>query len=191
MSLEGKAIIFSAPSGSGKTTIVRHLLNKFPELEFSISATTREPRKGEINGKDYEFLTESEFRQAINSNKFLEYEEVYPGRFYGTLISSVEKIWQSGKHVIFDVDVVGGVNLKKSLKNKALAVFVKVKSIDDLEERLKKRDSDSTQEIKKRVKKAVEEIKYECFFDTILINEKLDQALKEAENIVSEFLKNE
>jgi len=190
MCIEGKALIFSAPSGSGKTTIVKHLLSKFPELQFSISATTREPRKGEINGKDYQFLTDIEFRQAIDSNKFLEYEEVYPGRFYGTLKSSVEKIWQSGKHVIFDVDVVGGVNLKKSLKNQALAVFVKVKSIDDLEKRLKVRDSDSSLEIKKRVEKAVEEIKYEIFFDTTLINDKLDKTLNEAENVVSEFLKN-
>jgi guanylate kinase len=191
MSLEGKALIFSAPSGSGKTTVVRHLLNKFPELEFSISATTREPRKGEINGNDYEFLTENEFRQAIDLNKFLEYEEVYPGRFYGTLISSVENIWQSGKHVIFDVDVVGGVNLKKKLGNQALAVFIKVKSIGDLEKRLKKRDSDSSHEIKKRVNKAIEEIKYESFFDTTLINDKLDQTLRDAEIIVSEFLNNE
>ena len=185
----GKLIIFSAPSGSGKTTIVRHLLKTFPDtLEFSISATSR-PRRGvEENGKDYYYLTVDEFKQKIDNKEFLEWEEVYAGTHYGTLKSEVERIWSHGKHVIFDIDVEGGLNLKKQFGDKALAVFVMPPSIKILEERLNSRSTDSADSIARRVAKAEKEIKTAELFDTFILNEVLEEAFIKAEKVVTEFL---
>jgi guanylate kinase len=186
--MTGKAFIFSAPSGSGKTTIVRHLLQKFPELSFSISATTRPIRGTEEHGKDYYFLSEKDFKALIQNNGLLEYEEVYKGRYYGTLIEEVERIWAGGNHVVFDVDVVGGANLKQKLADKALAVFIKVPDLDTLKTRLQARGTENDEELQKRISKAEEELSYEHRFDISLINDDLDKAFKEAEKMVSEFL---
>ena len=188
--MEGKAFIFSAPSGSGKTTIVRHLLEAFPELEFSISATTREPRGSEQNGVDYYFITKEDFLQKIEDKSLLEYEEVYPGRYYGTLNSEIERIWSQGKHVVFDVDVVGGARLKRKLGDKALAIFIKVKDIDTLKERLLSRATDSEIEVMKRISKAEQEMKYEDQFDIALVNDVLDETLAKARELVVEHLQN-
>ncbi|MBI9066071.1 MAG: guanylate kinase [Salinivirgaceae bacterium] len=187
--MEGKLIIFSAPSGSGKTTIVRHLLDTGFNLEFSISACNRAPRGQEVHGKDYYFLTTEDFQQKIKNNEFVEWEEVYEGRFYGTLKSEVERIWKKGNHVLFDVDVVGGVNLKKQFADKALAVFVMPPSIDILEQRLNGRATDSKEEIAKRVAKAEEEIAYARHFDHTLLNDNLEAAKNEAEELLTAFLK--
>lgn len=186
----GKLVIFSAPSGSGKTTIVRHLLKVFPEhLSFSISATSRPKRGVEENGKDYYYFTPEEFKQKVNEQAFLEWEEVYSGVFYGTLKSEVEKIWTQGRHVIFDIDVEGGLNLKSQFGKDALAVFVMPPSIKILEERLKNRSTDSSESIARRVAKAENEMKTAQLFDTFILNENLDEALQKAEEVVSEFLK--
>lgn len=190
MSSHGKLIIFSGPSGSGKTTLVQHLLKIHADrLEFSISATSRPRRGAEENGKDYYYLTEEEFRQKIELDEFLEWEEVYAGRFYGTLKSEVERIWKSGKDVIFDVDVEGGLNLKRQFKERALAVFVMPPSIDILDKRLRLRNTDSSESIARRIEKAEKEIKTAQLFDKFIINENLDVALKAAEKIVSDFLR--
>jgi|ERR1700741_4401083 len=187
---KGKLVIFSAPSGSGKTTIVRHLLSVFHEkLEFSISATSREKRGKEENGKDYHYLSLQDFRQKIDNNEFLEWEEVYQDTFYGTLRSSVEAIWARGKHVIFDIDVEGGLNLKEQFKDKALAIFVMPPSIKILEERLRVRNTESPESIARRVAKAEKELKTASLFDRFILNEHLETALKEAEKIVGDFLK--
>ena len=185
----GKLIIFSAPSGSGKTTIVRHLLKTFPnQLEFSISATSR-PRRGvEENGKDYHYLTVEEFKKNIDEKAFLEWEEVYAGTHYGTLKSEVDRIWAKGKHVIFDIDVEGGLNLKKIFGSQALAVFVMPPSIKILEERLNSRSTDSAESISRRVAKAEKELKTADLFDTFILNEVLEEAFIKAEKVVSEFL---
>lgn len=185
-----KVIIFSAPSGSGKTTLVKHCLGQFPELEFSISATTRSPRGEEINGKDYHFLTPDEFRQKINENAFIEYEEVYADKFYGTLKSEVERIWANQKIVIFDVDVVGGVNLKKIFGKQAMSIFIAPPSIEELEKRLINRNTDSLEIIKMRVNKAQEELSYQNQFDKIIINKDLDLAKKEIETLIFNFIQN-
>lgn len=185
----GKLVIFSAPSGSGKTTIVRHLLKTFPnQLAFSISATSRPKRGIEENGKDYYYLTVEEFKRKIDNKEFLEWEEVYSGTHYGTLKSEVERIWASGKHVIFDIDVEGGLNLKRLFGDKALAVFVMPPSIKILEERLNSRSTDSAESISRRVAKAEKEIKTAELFDTFILNEILEEAFLKAEKIVSEFL---
>jgi guanylate kinase len=186
---EGKLIIFSAPSGSGKTTLVHHLLSK-PELKlaFSVSATSRAKRPNETHGKDYYFLSADEFRLRIDSGDFLEWEEVYTDQFYGTLRSEIERIHSEGKHVMFDVDVVGGLNIKKQFGKDALAVFVKPPSIEELENRLRNRSTESEGSLKKRVGKAAEEMKYADRFDVILINDDLEKAKKEAENLVSAFI---
>jgi guanylate kinase len=185
----GKAFIFSAPSGSGKTTIVKHLLDKNPNLGFSISACTRDKRgRKEENGKDYYFLTPDEFKQKIDEDQFIEWEEVYEGNFYGTLKSEVERIWQEGKHVIFDVDVKGGLNLKNYFKEKALAVFVKVPSLEILESRLNDRNTDSPSSISRRLFKAKFEMAFENQFDIILINENLDDSLKNAQRLLDDFI---
>ena len=185
----GKLIIFSAPSGSGKTTIVRHLLKNFPhKLEFSISATSR-PRRGvEENGKDYHYLSVEEFKQKIENKEFLEWEEVYAGTHYGTLRSEVDRIWSQGKHVIFDIDVEGGLNLKKIFGEKALAIFVMPPSIKILEERLNSRSTDSPESIARRVEKAEKEIKTADLFDIFILNEILEDALIKAEKVVTEFI---
>ena len=185
---KGKALIFSAPSGSGKSTIVHHILDKYPDMEFSVSATSRNPRGEEKDGVDYYFLSEEEFRARIAENGFVEHEEVYPGRFYGTLKSEIKRIWDAGHVVIFDVDVKGGVNLKKYFGRDALSVFIQAPSVEVLRERLVKRGTDSAEDIEKRVAKAAEEMTYAPQFDHILINDDLQKAFEEAEALVSHFL---
>lgn len=187
-SMKGKLVIFSAPSGAGKTTIVKHLLQKDFGLEFSVSATSRQPRPGEIYGKDYYFLSTEEFREKIESGEFLEWEEVYEGVFYGTLKSEVERIRDAGKHVIFDVDVVGGLNIKKYYGNEALAVFVKPPSVEELKNRLKNRSTESEEKINMRIAKAEKEMEFADKFDVIILNKELQIALMEAEKVVGEFL---
>lgn len=186
--MSGKLFIFSAPSGSGKTTIVRHLLQQNLNLEFSISATSREKRGTEIDGKDYYFLSAEDFKQKIAKDEFLEWEEVYEGCFYGTLKSEVERIRNKGNNVIFDVDVVGGINIKKYYKNDALAVFVQPPSIKELENRLRNRNTDSEEVIAKRVKKFAFELDFAPQFDKVIINDKLEDALKEAEFTLKNFI---
>ena len=186
---KGKLIVFSAPSGSGKTTIVRHLLAQADlNLEFSVSAATREPRAGEINGKDYYFISLKEFKQHIKSEDFVEWEEVYRDNFYGTLKSEVERIWALGKHVIFDIDVAGGLRIKKKFSEETLAVFVKPPSIDELKIRLKKRSTESDDKINMRIAKASVEMATAPQFDTIIKNYDLDTAKEEAYKLVKEFI---
>ncbi|VAW26655.1 Guanylate kinase [hydrothermal vent metagenome] len=186
---KGKALIFSAPSGSGKTTIVRHLLDTFPQLSFSISACTRDRRgRNEDNGKDYYFMTPEEFKNKIDNNEFVEWEEVYPGNFYGTLKSEVERIWADGKHVIFDVDVKGGLSLKKYFGNKALAVFVKAPNLEVLNERLSDRGTETEDSLSQRMFKAKFEMSFEEKFDVTLVNEELKKSLVEAERMCSKFI---
>ena len=185
-----KLIIFSAPSGSGKTTIVKEIMKQYPNLKFSISATTRPMRKGEQNGVDYHFLSPEEFKKKIKKNEFAEWEEVYTDRFYGTLNSEIERIWQQGNHVVFDVDVKGGLNLKKHFAEKALAIFVKAPSIQELEKRLKARATDSREDIKSRVEKAEYEMSFAPQFDKIIINDKLQEAVEKTSLLIAEFLKN-
>ncbi len=185
---EGKLVIFSAPSGAGKTTIVKHLLSRNLNFGFSISATTRKPRGKEQNGKDYYFLSTEEFTDKIKRDEFLEWEEVYPGCFYGTLKSEVDRICKNGQNILFDVDVVGGSNIKKYYGEKALAVFIQPPSIKELEIRLLARSTDGLEIIKQRIAKAEHELTYVNLFDIILINDQLDVALQEAEDKVREFL---
>ncbi|MDO9186196.1 MAG: guanylate kinase [Bacteroidota bacterium] len=187
--MDGKLIIFSAPSGAGKTTIVHHLLEEFPQLEFSVSACSRPMRKGETHGVDYYFFSLEEFKQKISDNDFIEWEEVYKDNFYGTLKVEIERIWKKGMHVIFDVDVVGGLNLKNQFGDLALAVFVMPPSIKHLEMRLRSRDTETDESIARRIGKAENELKTADLFDKIILNDKLENAFEEAEKIVSEFLK--
>ncbi len=183
-----KVIIFSAPSGSGKTTLVKHCLEQFPELAFSISCTTRNPRGTEQNGIDYHFITPDEFRQKISENAFVEFEEVYTDKYYGTLKSEVERIWNEGKTVIFDVDVKGGISLKKYFGEQALSVFIMPPSIEELERRLVSRATDDAETIKTRVEKASEEMTFQDQFDQILVNTDLETAKLTIENIVHQFI---
>jgi guanylate kinase len=186
--MEGKLIIFSAPSGAGKTTIVKHLLASGLPLEFSISACSRKGRTGEVHGKDYYFLSVEEFKDKIAKNEFIEWEEVYAGNFYGTLKSEIERIWKDGKHVLFDIDVKGGMNLKKQYPEKSLSVFVMPPSYEELERRLVSRSTDDAATIRKRVDKAASEIKFAEKFDVILINRDLQIALEGAVSLVSKFI---
>ncbi|MFH6770823.1 guanylate kinase [Gaetbulibacter aestuarii] len=185
----GKLIVFSAPSGSGKTTIVKHLL-KQPQLnlEFSISATSRERRGQEVDGKDYYFLSAKEFKNKIKNNEFLEWEEVYRDNFYGTLKTEVERIWAMGKHVIFDIDVSGGLRIKRKYPEQTLAIFVKPPSIDELKIRLKKRKTESDDKINMRIAKASAELATAPLFDTIIVNDTLEHALAQAEELVGAFV---
>lgn len=189
MSVSGKLIIFSAPSGAGKTTLVRHLL-EIPALNlaFSVSATSRAKRGYEVDGKDYFFLTADEFSKKIKNHEFLEWEEVYKDQYYGTLKSEVDSLLKAGKNVIFDIDVEGGLNLKKIYGKEALAIFVKPPSIKHLEERLNSRSSEDEESLKTRLEKAVSELEYAPQFDKVLLNDKLDKAKKDAEVFVSDFL---
>lgn len=187
--MDGKMVIFSAPSGSGKSTIINHLLEKELPLEFSISATTRSPRGGEKHGSEYYFFSPDEFRQKIAKDEFIEWEEVYTDRYYGTLKSEINRIWSEGKHVIFDVDVVGGLNLKKLFPEKALSVFIQAPSVAVLKERLMGRATDSAEEIEKRIAKAEEEMAYAPKFDTVVVNDNLQEACEKMVAIVSDFLK--
>lgn len=186
--MSNKVIIFSAPSGSGKSTIVSHILKLHPEMEFSVSATSRAPRGQERNGIEYHFFTADEFRKMIAEDKFVEYEEVYAGSFYGTLKSEVQRIWEKGHVIIFDVDVKGGVNLKKYFGDKALSVFIQAPSVEELKKRLVARGTDSAEAIAKRVAKASEEMTYADKFDYILVNDDLQKAYAEAEKVVDDFL---
>jgi len=186
---EGKLIVFSAPSGSGKTTIVRHLLKqKELNLEFSISATSRERRGNEVDGKDYYFLSFEDFKKKIKNNEFLEWEEVYRDNFYGTLKSEVERIWKMGKHVIFDIDVSGGLRIKRKYPKQTLAIFVKPPSIDELKIRLKKRETENADKINMRIAKASAELATAPLFDTIIVNDDLEKALAESYTLVSNFI---
>lgn len=186
---EGKLIVFSAPSGSGKTTIVRYLLAQEElKLDFSISATSREPRGEEVDGKDYYFLSLEDFKKKIKNDEFLEWEEVYRDNFYGTLKSEVERIWASGKNVIFDIDVVGGLDIKQIYPEQTLAVFVKPPSIEELKIRLKKRKTETEDKINMRVAKASIELATAPQFDHIIINNDLNTALEEAYTLVSDFV---
>tara|TARA_R110001592_G_scaffold306747_2_gene579803 strand:- start:157 stop:708 length:552 start_codon:yes stop_codon:yes gene_type:complete len=181
--------VFSAPSGSGKTTIVRHLLGiEALNLEFSISATSRERRGEEVHGKDYYFLSAKEFKTKIKNDEFLEWEEVYRDNFYGTLKSEVERIWAKGKHVIFDIDVSGGLRIKRKFPEETLAIFVKPPSIDELKIRLKKRKTESDDKINMRISKASAELATAPLFDVIIENRYLDKALVEAEDLVKNFV---
>ncbi|QKJ31768.1 guanylate kinase [Mucilaginibacter mali] len=188
MNPDGKLIIFSAPSGAGKTTIVRHLLGKFPELEFSISATTREPRGTEVDQKDYYFISKEEFLHRIAKKQFVEFEEVYSGTFYGTLREEIERIWAKGKTVIFDIDVEGGMHLKRKYDGQAMAIFVQPPSLEVLKQRLSGRGTDSPEKLQERFDKAEKELNYAPQFDIILKNHDLQTACQEAEDLVKQFL---
>ncbi len=187
----GKLFVFSAPSGSGKTTIVQYLLAQEElNLDFSISCTSREPRGDEKHGKDYYFISLKDFKQHIKNGDFLEWEEVYRDNFYGTLKSEIERIWAQGKNVIFDIDVVGGLRIKKKYPDKTLAVFVKPPSVDELKRRLKKRKTESDERINMRIAKASVELATAPQFDNIIKNKDLDTALNEAKELVTSFIKN-
>jgi guanylate kinase len=186
--MAGKAIIFSAPSGSGKTTIVKHLLKSNPDLGFSISASTRDRRgRTEKDGQDYYFLSPLEFKKKIDNNEFVEWEEVYEGNFYGTLKSEIQRIWDGGKNVIFDVDVKGGLNLKKYFGDKALSIFVKVPSIEILKERLHDRGTETPESLSRRLFKAQFEMTFQDKFDVVLVNENLEKSLAEAQRLYDSF----
>jgi guanylate kinase len=184
----GKAVIICAPSGSGKTTIVKCLLQNEQRLSFSISATSRKIRSGERDGRDYYFIPEAGFRGKIEAGEFIEWEEVYPGVLYGTLKSEVERIWKDGKNVIFDVDVQGGINLKKYFGNDSLSIFIKVRDMETLEKRLRLRKTETESDINMRLKKSAYEMTFENRFDYIIINDSLEQSCREAINKVEEFL---
>ncbi len=184
-----KVIIFSAPSGSGKSTIVHHLISLHPEMEFSVSATSREPRGSERDGVEYHFLSNARFEELIAQDAFIEWEQVYRSHYYGTLKSEVQKIWDKGHVAIFDVDVKGGVNLKKYFGSKALSIFIKAPSIQELRRRLIGRGTDSAEAIEERVAKAAEELTYEDKFDAVVVNDELEKAFSDAQNLVDGFLK--
>lgn len=185
---EGKLVIFSAPSGAGKTTIVHHLLKQIPKLAFSVSATTRQKRGEEVHGKDYYFISKEDFLHRIAQKEFVEFEEVYKDNFYGTLRSEIERLWSEGKQVIFDIDVEGGLHLKKKFGDRALVVFVQPPSLEVLIERLHGRATDSPEKLKERIEKAEKELAYADKFDLILKNDDLKTACAEAEQLVSKFL---
>ena len=187
--MDNKVLIFSAPSGAGKSTIVGHILGIWKDtMEFSISATSRAPRGTEQNGREYHFVSPDEFRRLISEDSFVEYEEVYKDHFYGTLKSEVERIWAAGHVIIFDVDVKGGVNLKKYFGEKALSIFIKAPSVETLRQRLVKRGTDSPESIAERVEKASQEMEYAPQFDYVLINDDLATAFGEVEKVVEDFL---
>lgn len=186
--MKGKAIIFSAPSGAGKTTIVKHLLQLDMGLEFSISACSRPPRQQEVDGRDYYFMSAADFRKHIAQDDFLEWEEVYRDHYYGTLKSELDRIWSRQKHVVFDVDVIGGLNLKEYFGQNALAVFVQPPSMQELEKRLRDRSTDTDDKIHNRMEKAGDELKYARQYDVVLVNDNLEDTLVEAERLVRDFL---
>jgi guanylate kinase len=185
--MNGKCLIFSAPSGSGKTTIVRYLLLQSLNLEFSVSATSRKPREGEVNGKDYYFLSADLFREKIDKGEFIEWEEVYEGTFYGTFKNEVERIWEKGNHVIFDVDVAGSLNLKKVFGKDALSIFIQPPSIQELENRLRNRSTENEESLRKRLDKANWELSLAPQFDVVIVNDNLEQACLEATEQVKKF----
>ncbi len=181
-------IIVCAPSGSGKTTIVKSVLPEIPSLEFSVSACSRPPREGEVHGKDYYFLSEDEFRKKIDEGAFLEWEEVYPGSFYGTLKSEVHRIWKEGKHVIFDVDVIGGINIKKQYPDNSLALFIMPPSVEELRSRLTGRGTETPESLEKRISKAEFEMGFADGFDATVVNDDLEMAIALTREIMSSFL---
>lgn len=184
-----KVIIFSAPSGAGKSTIVNHILGLHPELEFSISATSRAPRGTEQDGREYYFFSADEFRKMIAEDRFIEHEEVYPGSFYGTLKSEVERIWAKGHVIVFDIDVKGGVNMKRIFGDSAFSIFIQAPSVEVLRQRLEGRGTDTPEAIERRVAKAAEETEFaNGKFDYVLVNDDIEKAFKEAEKIVDDFL---
>ena len=189
--MTGKVIIVSAPSGAGKTSIVKHVLQFLPELRFSTSATTRNMREGEINGKDYHFLSVDDFKKGIERDDFLEWEEVYRNQFYGTLKSEIQRIWDEGKTVIFDVDVKGGLNIKKFFGDNALAIFVEPPTIEELEKRLLKRGTETEESLRKRMEKAEYELSFAPKFDKVILNDNLDTAREEMRHTIREFLDKE
>ncbi|MBU2554540.1 MAG: guanylate kinase [Bacteroidetes bacterium] len=184
----GKLIVFSAPSGAGKTTIVREVMKVVPNLSFSVSATSRRPRVGEVEGLDYYFLSVEDFKLRIKQNAFVEWEEVYPDRFYGTLKMEVERIRNEGRNVLFDVDVLGGLNIKKLFGTEALALFIAPPTIDELRSRLITRASDTTEDIEIRLKKAAYEMSFSNQFDVVIINHDLQKAVKEVVGVIKSFL---
>ncbi len=186
--MKGKVIILSAPSGAGKTTILKYLLHQDLDLEFSVSACNRKKRNGEEHGKDYYFLSTNEFINKINQGEFVEWEEVYKGRYYGTLKSELDRIWSKGKHVVFEVDVRGGLNLKKNFKDKALSIFIKPPSIDELKKRLLERSSESLDEISTRIEKAREEMIVAYRFDIIIVNNQLEEAKNQAYQAIYNYI---
>jgi len=186
--MKGKLLIVSAPSGAGKTTIVKELLNVIPNLKFSVSATSRSKRDNETDGKDYYYLSVSEFKNKIKNDEFLEWEEVYKNQFYGTFKSEIERIWHDGNHVVFDVDVQGGLNIKKQYKKKSLSIFIMPPSLKVLENRLKARQTESKKTLKARTLKARQEIMQFSNFDKVIVNDDLKSAFNEAKKMVSEFL---
>ena len=186
---KGKCVIFSAPSGAGKTTIVHYLLKQNLGLEFSVSACSREPRSNEVDGRDYHFLGLDGFKEKIEEDAFVEWEEVYTDNFYGTLKSEIERIWSHGKTVVFDVDVIGGLNIKRIFGEQALSIFVQPPSYDELEARLRKRSTETEDKIQQRMYKAKTELSYGPEFDIILINDHLDAACHKAQNLIVEFTK--
>ena len=185
----GKAVIISAPSGAGKTTLIKKLIEAKLPLLFSVSACNRNPREGEENKKDYYFLSTKQFKEKIKAQDFIEWEEVYDGNFYGTLKKEINRIWKEKKHVVFDVDVIGGISLKEYFKENSISIFIEPPSIDVLEERLKKRKTDATESIKNRLEKSFEEMKSIDKFDKIIVNEKLNVSSKNIIETVKKFLK--
>ena len=185
---KGKCVIFSAPSGAGKTTIVHHLLKQNIGLEFSVSACSREPRPGETDGRDYHFLGIDKFKENIANKEFVEWEEVYTNNFYGTLKAEMERIWSEGKVVIFDVDVIGGLNLKKQFQDDAFALFVQPPSYEELEKRLRGRSTETEEKINQRMEKARKELAFASEFDAVLINDNLEEACNKAKSLVTDFL---
>jgi guanylate kinase len=181
-------IIVSAPSGAGKTTIVKHLLKTVPGLAFSISATSRKIREGELQGREYYFVTADEFRSMIDAGKLLEWQEVYPGSYYGTQLAEVERMFEEGKIPVFDVDVVGGLNIKKMFGDQALAVFIRPPSFEVLESRLRSRATENEESLKKRLDKVKWELDFEVQFDQVIVNDHLEDAFKTAETLVMNFL---
>lgn len=188
MNSEFKMLVFTAPSGAGKTTIVRHLLKSYDNLDFSVSATNRKKREKEVEGKDYYFLSTEAFKTKIAEEEFVEWEEVYDDQFYGTLKSEIDRLWALGKHIVFDIDVRGATNIKNLYKDQCLAIFIKPPSLNVLINRLKKRDTETAASLNKRITRVKREMEYEKTFDKVLVNDLLEVSLKEAELIVEDFL---